>query len=74
VAGGTLTGDLIKLLDSFPADDGSPGQMSRERLRAALGLGWLPASTLVGQVRRRIVAARSTGKGDDKPRSVAPQK
>jgi hypothetical protein len=34
----TRRGDLIKLLDSFPADDGTPGRMSPERLRAALGL------------------------------------
>ena len=30
--------DLIKLLDSFPADDGTPGRMSAQRLRSALGL------------------------------------
>jgi tetratricopeptide (TPR) repeat protein len=34
----TRRGDLIKLLDSFPADDGTPGRMSPERLRVALGL------------------------------------
>lgn len=34
----TRRGDLIKLLDSFPADDGTPGHMSAERLRSALGL------------------------------------
>jgi tetratricopeptide (TPR) repeat protein len=34
----TRRGDLIKLLDSFPADDGAPGRMSAERLRVALGL------------------------------------
>lgn len=34
----TRRGDLIKLLDSFPADDGTPGRMSAERLRSALGL------------------------------------
>ena len=34
----TRRGDLIKLLDSFPADDGAPGRMSAERLRSALGL------------------------------------
>jgi hypothetical protein len=34
----TRRGDLIKLLDSFPADDGAPGRMSTERVRAALGL------------------------------------
>ncbi len=34
----TRRGDLIKLLDSFPADDGIPGRMSTERLRSALGL------------------------------------
>jgi tetratricopeptide (TPR) repeat protein len=34
----TRRGDLIKLLDSFPADDGPPGRMSPERLRVALGL------------------------------------
>jgi hypothetical protein len=34
----TRRGDLIKLLDSFPADDGTPGRMSAERLRTALGL------------------------------------
>ncbi|MCV7281728.1 SEC-C domain-containing protein [Mycolicibacterium flavescens] len=34
----TRRGDLIKLLDSFPADDGTPGRMSPERLRSALGL------------------------------------
>jgi tetratricopeptide (TPR) repeat protein len=31
--------DLIRLLDSFPEDDGRPGTMSPARLRAALGLG-----------------------------------
>jgi hypothetical protein len=31
-------GDLIKLLDSFPADDDTPGRMSAQRLRFALGL------------------------------------
>ncbi len=30
--------DLIRLLDSFPEDDGTPGAMSPARLRAALGL------------------------------------
>ena len=34
----TRRGDLIKLLDSFPADDGAPGRMSAQRLRSALGL------------------------------------
>jgi tetratricopeptide (TPR) repeat protein len=34
----TRRGDLIKLLDSFPADDGTAGRMSPERLRLALGL------------------------------------
>ena len=34
----TRRGDLIKLLDSFPADEGAPGRMSAERLRSALGL------------------------------------
>jgi hypothetical protein len=34
----TRRGDLIKLLDSFPADEGIPGRMSAERLRSALGL------------------------------------
>ena len=34
----TRRGDLIKLLDSFPADEGAPGRMSVERLRSALGL------------------------------------
>jgi hypothetical protein len=34
----TRRGDLIKRLDSFPADDGAPGRMSAERLRSALGL------------------------------------
>jgi SEC-C motif len=34
----TRRGDLIKLLDSVPADDGAPGRMSAERLRSALGL------------------------------------
>jgi len=31
-------GDLIKLLDSFPVDEGTHGRMSAERLRSALGL------------------------------------
>jgi hypothetical protein len=31
--------DLIRLLDSFPPDDGQPGTMSPARLRTALGLG-----------------------------------
>jgi hypothetical protein len=35
----TRRGDLIKLLDSFPADEDTPGHMSAERLRSALGLG-----------------------------------
>ncbi|HEY5149349.1 MAG TPA: SEC-C domain-containing protein, partial [Mycobacterium sp.] len=30
--------DLIRLLDSFPAETGRPGEMSRSRLREALGL------------------------------------
>jgi len=30
--------DLIRLLDSFPAETGRPGEMSRSRLRKALGL------------------------------------
>jgi len=30
--------DLIRLLDSFPASSDKPGSMSRDRLRAALGL------------------------------------
>ena len=34
----TRRGDLIKLLDSFPADDDTPGRMSAARLRSALGL------------------------------------
>jgi hypothetical protein len=34
----TRRGDLIRLIDSFPADDGAPGHMSAERLRIALGL------------------------------------
>jgi hypothetical protein len=34
----TRRGDLIKLLDSFPADEDVPGRMSAERLRSALGL------------------------------------
>jgi hypothetical protein len=34
----TRRGDLIKLLDSFPADEGVPGRMSTARLRSALGL------------------------------------
>ena len=34
----TRRGDLIKLLDSFPADDDTPGRMSVARLRSALGL------------------------------------
>ena len=34
----TRRDDLVRLLDSFPADDGSPGQMSATRLRADLGL------------------------------------
>jgi hypothetical protein len=34
----TRRGDLIKLLDSFPAHEGAPGRMSAERLRSALGL------------------------------------
>lgn len=34
----TRRGDLIKLLDSFRADDGTPGRMSAARLRTALGL------------------------------------
>ncbi len=34
----TRRSDLIKLLDSFPADDGTPGRMSADRLRSALGL------------------------------------
>ena len=34
----TRRGDLIKLLDSFPAEEGTPGRMSAERLRSALGL------------------------------------
>ena len=34
----TRRGDLIKLLDSFPAGKDTPGRMSPERLRSALGL------------------------------------
>ena len=34
----TRRGDLVRLLDSFPADDGTPGRMSTDRLRSALGL------------------------------------
>ncbi len=34
----TRRGDLIKLLDSFPDDEGTPGRMSASRLRTALGL------------------------------------
>lgn len=34
----TRRGDLIKLLDSFPADEGIPGRMSADRLRSTLGL------------------------------------
>jgi tetratricopeptide (TPR) repeat protein len=34
----TLRPDLIRLLDSFPEDDGQPGTMNPARLRAALGL------------------------------------
>ena len=34
----TRRSDLIKLLDSFPADDGTPGRMSADRLRSALGV------------------------------------
>ena len=34
----TRRGDLIKLLDSFPAGEDIPGRMSAERLRSALGL------------------------------------
>jgi hypothetical protein len=34
----TRRADLIKLLDSFPADDDIPGRMSAERLRSVLGL------------------------------------
>lgn len=34
----TRRGDLIRLLNSFPADDGTPGRMSAARLRSALGL------------------------------------
>jgi SEC-C motif len=34
----TRRGDLIKLLDSFPASEDTPGRMSPERLRSALGL------------------------------------
>jgi SEC-C motif len=34
----TRRGDLIKLLDSFPADDDTPGRMSAARIRSALRL------------------------------------
>jgi hypothetical protein len=34
----TRRGDLIKLLDSFPAGEDTAGRMSAERLRSALGL------------------------------------
>ena len=34
----TRRDDLVRLLDSFPADNGDPGQMSVARLRADLGL------------------------------------
>jgi hypothetical protein len=34
----TRRGDLIKLLDSFPAGEDTPGRMSAARLRSALGL------------------------------------
>jgi hypothetical protein len=34
----TRRGDLIRLLNSFPSDEGAPGRMSAERLRYALGL------------------------------------
>ena len=34
----TRRGDLIRLLNSFPSDEGAPGRMSAERLRSALGL------------------------------------
>lgn len=34
----TRRDDLVRLLDSFPDDDGEPGQMSATRLRADLGL------------------------------------
>ena len=34
----TRRGDLIKLLDSFPADAAGRGGMDADRLRAALGL------------------------------------
>ena len=34
----TRRGDLIKLLESFPADEGTPGRMSADRLHSALGL------------------------------------
>jgi hypothetical protein len=34
----TRRGDLVKLLDSFPAVEDTPGRMSAERLRSALGL------------------------------------
>ena len=37
--------DLIRLLDSFPEDDGQPGTMSPARLRAALGLGCMNPPT-----------------------------
>jgi hypothetical protein len=35
----TRRADLLRLLDSFPPDDGQPGTMSPARLRTALGLG-----------------------------------
>ena len=34
----TRRDDLVRLLDSFPADNGDPGQMSAARLRTDLGL------------------------------------
>ena len=34
----TRRGDLMRLLNTFPADDGTPGRMSAARLRSALGL------------------------------------
>ena len=34
----TRRGDLIKLLDTFPAGDAARGGMDADRLRAALGL------------------------------------
>ena len=34
----TRRGDLIRLLDSFPSDEGRPGVMSPDRLRSALDL------------------------------------